>query len=409
MAKHKQQGSSKGEMQHQMEREIFNRQSISSKASPQALVMLGKAGMRSVERQACTAGMVAVKTILDRMQGGHGEHRSISQKASPTPAARLARTPAHPWFLVCPHHAGLPRDAPAFAVLGSAAHLRVPHHPILLPLVICAPSPAGPQFEFARRLTTANHSAIRSATHALARRTSHSTLHPVYSNSRTTPACTTHSAGALPHFELAHPHAPCPLCAPLACTYIPPYTPILPPSQRITSCSYVPQPPPTCAPMANTDTLPLHASIMLAFAPCSTCDVHLPAAAAPAQMSCVHTFVHAQCSHTPLAPWPWACDRMRAECRHYLAWLPSTLLHPGAPHCDDVVIHMHWISLDVVEPLVARRRLGCRTPLDLLVCALLERSLHPRALLLHGAEQTTPPHPARAFPLAHIVEGSILA
>jgi hypothetical protein len=62
-AKHKQQwGSSKGEMQHQMEGEILNCQSVSSKASPQALVMLGKAGMRSVKRQAGTAGKVAVKT-----------------------------------------------------------------------------------------------------------------------------------------------------------------------------------------------------------------------------------------------------------------------------------------------------------------------------------------------------------
>jgi hypothetical protein len=71
-------------MQHQMEGEILNRQSVSSKASPQALVMLGKAGMCSVERQARMAGMVAVKTnFWTECKGDMGNIDPYLKKASP--------------------------------------------------------------------------------------------------------------------------------------------------------------------------------------------------------------------------------------------------------------------------------------------------------------------------------------
>jgi hypothetical protein len=63
---------------------VLNHQSGSSKASPRVLVMLGKAGMRSVEK----AGVHGQKgggedKMLHRMERGDGGHRSVSQKASP--------------------------------------------------------------------------------------------------------------------------------------------------------------------------------------------------------------------------------------------------------------------------------------------------------------------------------------
>jgi hypothetical protein len=69
-----------------------------------------------------------------------------------------------------------------------------------------------------------------------------------------------HSAGALPHHELAHMLPP---YMPLACAYIPPYTPVPPPSQHSASRLYVPHPPPTCAPMADADTRLVRTSIPL--------------------------------------------------------------------------------------------------------------------------------------------------
>jgi hypothetical protein len=63
---------------------VLNHQSGSSKASPRVLVMLGKAGMRSVEK----AGVHGQKgggedKMLHRMERGDGGHRSVSQNASP--------------------------------------------------------------------------------------------------------------------------------------------------------------------------------------------------------------------------------------------------------------------------------------------------------------------------------------
>ncbi|KAJ7312803.1 hypothetical protein DFH08DRAFT_1044054 [Mycena albidolilacea] len=316
--------------------------------------------------------------------------------SAPAPAARLSRSPARPWFLVRPHHTGLPRGAPAFAVLGSAAHLRVLHPATPAPLHVftrlssapapaarlsrsparpwflcCAPprpaphpillsacrmctmrsfvlehrsllpgSPTGPQFA---RLTTANHSAIRSAPHALARRTSRSILHPAYSNSRTAPACIAHSASALPHFELVHMLPALRARRLLVRTFRP--THLFPRRHSASHCACMSRTRHPPAPRWPTLTpRPVRASIPLAFAPRSTCNVHLPAAAAAAaRTSRVRTFVHAQRAHTPLAPRPRACDRMRAECRHCLARVPSTLSHLGTPRCDDVMIYKHWM------------------------------------------------------------------
>jgi hypothetical protein len=63
---------------------VLNHQSASSKACLWVLVMLGKAGVRSVEK----AGAHGQKgggedKMLPRMEGGYRDHRSVSQKASP--------------------------------------------------------------------------------------------------------------------------------------------------------------------------------------------------------------------------------------------------------------------------------------------------------------------------------------
>ncbi|KAJ7866766.1 hypothetical protein B0H14DRAFT_2573203 [Mycena olivaceomarginata] len=73
------------EMIWMVEKEIECRHEIEIElASPRVLVMLGKAGVRSVEK----AGVHGQKgggedKMLHRMEGGDGGHRSVSQKASP--------------------------------------------------------------------------------------------------------------------------------------------------------------------------------------------------------------------------------------------------------------------------------------------------------------------------------------
>ncbi|KAJ7339116.1 hypothetical protein DFH08DRAFT_1013931 [Mycena albidolilacea] len=210
-------------------------------------------------------------------------------------------------------------------------------------------SPAGPQS--AHPLTAANHSANHSAHHALAPRTSRSTL------------------------NLA-------LCA--RCLLAPTFCPThLFPRRHSTAhrarMSRTPCPP---APRWLTLTpRPMRVSIPLAFAPAP----HPPAAAAAlARMSCVCTFAHARRAHTPLAPRP---QGMRQDASRVQTLLCTGALHAVAPEQAALQRCGDPHALDVVEPLIAWRRFGCRTPLDLLACALLERSLRPHALLLYHANK----------------------
>ncbi|KAJ7364442.1 hypothetical protein DFH08DRAFT_839323 [Mycena albidolilacea] len=317
-------------------------------------------------------------------------HALSTPSSAPTPAACLARSPARPWFLVRLHHTSLLRGAPAFAVLGSAAHLRVLHRTqSRSPPVVCAPCaragacsihplvlehhsplPGSPRWPTIRT-PPHNCKPQRKPLRTPCTRPSYlrSTLHLVYSNSRTAPACTAHPAGALLRYELAHMLPALRARRLLASTFSP--THLFPRHHSTahrarTSCTRRPS-----APRWPTLTPPPH--------------VHSPAAAAAlARTSCVRTFVHARRAHTPLAPRPQSMrqDASRVQtlpcmgALHAVAPGHAALQRCGDPHAPDIV-----------EPLVAQRQFGCRTPLDLIACALLERSLHPRALLLYHANK----------------------
>ncbi|KAJ7343984.1 hypothetical protein DFH08DRAFT_962125 [Mycena albidolilacea] len=138
-------------------------------------------------------------------------HTLTMPNSAPAPSARLACSPARPWTLVprppashqlAPRRSRFCGARRCCTSASSIAPNPAPrpsyvHGALALERLAYARSPAGPRST--RLLTTANHSTIHSAHHALTRRTSNSALCPVYC---TAPTYTARSASVLLHYKL---------------------------------------------------------------------------------------------------------------------------------------------------------------------------------------------------------------